>query len=159
MNLYELKETYKRVQDLIEDGGEGLSDTLESIVEAIEDKAVNYAKVIKNIDSQITSIKEEEQRLESRRKSLENNVKNLKSALEIAMLDSDMKKIKTPLFSFNIQKNSPSLDIVDTSAIPLAYYVDQEPKLDKRKLLNDIKNNDVFLPGVEIRQSESLRIR
>ena len=47
MNLYELKEAYLKVLDLIENGDEGLEDTLESINDTIEVKAENYAKIIK----------------------------------------------------------------------------------------------------------------
>ena len=39
MNLYELTDSYQKILQLIEDGGEGLEDTLESITDAIEEKA------------------------------------------------------------------------------------------------------------------------
>ena len=70
MNLYELTDSYQKILQLIEDGGEGLEDTLESITDAIEDKADGYGKVIKNIEAQIEAIKNEEKRLADRRKSL-----------------------------------------------------------------------------------------
>lgn len=104
MNLYELSTAYQQIQTMIEDGQEGLEDTLESLNDAIEDKAVGYAKVMKNLEAQANAIKDEEKRLAERRKSLENNIKRLKDSLEAAMISSDMKRIKTELFSFNIQK-------------------------------------------------------
>ncbi|RWR06715.1 siphovirus Gp157 family protein [Siminovitchia fortis] len=158
MNLYELSTAYQQIQTMIEDGQEGLEDTLESLNDAIEDKAVGYAKVMKNLEAQANAIKDEEKRLAERRKSLENNIKRLKDSLEAAMISSDMKRIKTELFSFNIQKNPPSVFVRSEKSIPEEYFIPQEPKLDKKALLADLKEGKE-VPGVEIRQSEGLRIR
>lgn len=158
MNLYELSTNYLQIQEMILEGAEGLEDTLESLNDAIEEKAVGYAKVIKNIEGQVLAIKEEEKRLAERRRSLESNIKRLKENLELSMLDTGKKKIKTNLFTFNIQKNPPSVKILDEEAIPSDYLVKQKPKIDKKAIINDLKNG-VEVEGVEIKQGESLRIR
>lgn len=158
MNLYELSAAYQQIQTMIEDGGEGLEDTLESLNDAIEEKAVGYAKIIKNIEGQALAIKAEEERLSSRRKSLEGNARRLKESLEQSMIDVNKKKIKTELFSFNIQKNPPSLNVLDDSVIPKNYFNVPTPVIDKKSILQDLKSG-VEVPGVEIKQGESLRIR
>jgi len=158
MNLYELSSAYQEIQTLIEDGKEGLEDTLESLNDAIEDKAVGYAKVMKNLEAQAKAIKDEEKRLAERRKSLENNIKRLKENLQEAMIFNNKKKIKTDLFSFNIQNNPPSLKVTDDLAIPKGYWIEQEPKLNKREILEDMRQGAI-VDGVEITQGESLRIR
>jgi len=61
------------------------------------------------------------------------------------------------LFTFNIQKNPPSLNVVNAELIPRVFYEEQEPKLNRRELLNFAKESDI--PGVEVMQNESLRIR
>ena len=158
MNLYELTDSYQKILQLIEDGGEGLEDTLESITDAIEEKADGYGKVIKNIEAQIEAIKNEEKRLADRRKSLESNVKRLKDSLYESMKLTETKRIKSELFTFNIQNNPPSLNIENEDAIPFEYYQPQAPKLDKKELLNAIKNG-LEIEGVSIKQGEGLRIR
>lgn len=157
MNLYELSAAYQEIQTMIEDGQDGLEDTLESLNDAIEDKAVGYAKVIRNLEAQSNAIKEEEKRLAERRKSLENNIKRMKASLEETMVHNDKKRIKTDLFTFNIQKNPPSIKVIDENLIPKRFYVEQQPKLDRRSLINELKENE--MPGVELTQGESLRIR
>ena len=157
MNLYELSDSYQQIQAMIEDGEEGLEDTLESLEDAIEDKAIGYAKVMRNLEGQANAIKEEEKRLSERRKALENNVKRMKESLQDAMLLNGKRKIKTDLFSFNIQNNPPGVRIVNEELIPKRFYVEQEPKLDKKSLLKEMKESEI--PGVEINQGESLRIR
>lgn len=158
MNLYNLSAAFQQIQQMIEDGQEGLTDTLESLNDAIEDKAVGYAKVMKNLEAQAKAIKEEETRLADRRKSLESNIKRLKESLENAMLDVNIKRIKTELFSFNIQKNPPSVEVLNDSVIPKNYFNIPAPVLDKKLILADLKNG-VEVPGVQIKQSEGLRIR
>lgn len=157
MNIYELTQSYQQIMEMIEEGQEGLEDTLESLNDAIEDKAVGYAKVMRNLEAQASAIKEEEKRLSDRRKSLENNVKRMKESLQENMVHNDMKKIKTDLFTFNIQKNPPSLNIENEELIPKRFYEEQLPKLNRKELLKELKESDI--PGVEIKQGESLRIR
>lgn len=157
MNLYELSASYQQIQQMIEDGTEGLEDTIESLNDAIENKAVGYAKVIRNIEAQSKAIKEEEERLYKRRKSLDSNVKKMKESLEDAMRFNDKKRIKTDLFSFNIQKNPPSARITNEELLPKRFYVEQEPKLDKQSLVKELRESEV--PGAELAQGESLRIR
>ena len=158
MNLYELTDSYKKILQLIEDGGEGLEDTLESITDAIEEKADGYGKVIKNIEAQIEAIKNEEKRLADRRKSLESSVKRLKDSLYESMKLTETKRIKSELFTFNIQNNPPSLNIENEDAIPFEYYQPQAPKLNKKELLQAVKEG-LEVDGVSIKQGESLRIR
>ena len=52
MNLYELTGAYLQIQNMIEEGAEGLEDTLESIQDALEDKADGYGRVIRNLEAQ-----------------------------------------------------------------------------------------------------------
>src|SRR5699024_976008 len=116
---------------MIEDGQEGLEDTLHSILDAIEDKADGYAKVIRNIEAQAQAIKEEEKRLSNRRKSLENSIKRMKKSLEEVMIQHDKRRIKTDLFTFNIQDNPASVKVIDEDKIPKDYLIEQAPKIDK----------------------------
>lgn len=158
MRLYELSTKYQQIQSMIEEGQEGLSDTLESLNDAIEEKAVGYAKIMKNLEGQALAIKGEEERLAMRRKSLENNVKRLKESLQQSMVDVDMRKIKTELFSFNIQKNPPSVEILNENHIPEGFFIPQPPKLNRREILEELKLGHE-VEGVRISQGESLRIR
>lgn len=157
-NLYALTGDYMQVQQLIEDGQEGLEDTLESLDEAIDDKLENIGKVLKNLEGEVTALKTEEQRLADKRKSIENQMKRLKQYAQDAMIASDKKKVKTQLFSFGIQKNAPSVNVTDDALIPKQYYVQVDPKLDKKSLLQRLKDGEE-VPGCELKQGESLRIR
>lgn len=160
MKLIELAEVYKNILNLI-DSGEATEDELKlafnQIEDEIETKAQNIAFVLKEIDSDIEKFKSIEDEFARKRKSLEANKLNLKQYLESNMIATDKKKFKTEYFSFNIQKNAPSLDITSESNIPDEYYI-IEKKLQKRELLDAVKGG-LKIDGVLLKQSESLRIR
>ena len=161
MKLYELTENYLNLQELLENDEipkEMVIDALDNVGEELEAKAENIAKLIKTLEVDITGYKAEETRLALKRKSLENRVKSLKEYLDNAMKVTGKTKFKGQLFSFSIQKNPPSVNVVDEKLIPEEYFIPQEPALDKKRLLTDIKNG-AEIPGAEIKQTESLRIR
>ncbi|MDU5183703.1 MAG: siphovirus Gp157 family protein [Peptoniphilus harei] len=156
MQLYELTEIYLNLKDMdIEEGD--LNAALENIDDEIETKADNIAKVLRDFDGDIEALKSEEERLAKKRKAIENRQKHLKEYLQNAMLVLDKRKFKTDLFSFNIQKNAPSLKILDESKIPEDYYK-IEKKLNKNDLKEAVKNG-LFEDAAELVQTESLRIR
>lgn len=156
MQLYELTEIYLNLKDMdIEE--EDLNSALETINDEIETKADNIAKVLRDFDGDIEALKSEEERLAKKRKAIENRQKHLKEYLQNAMLVLDKRKFKTDLFSFNIQKNAPSLKILDESKIPEDYYK-IERKLNKNDLKEAVKNG-LFEDAAELVSSESLRIR
>lgn len=160
MKLIELAEVYKNILNLI-DSGEATEDELKLALNQIEDeietKAQNIAFVLKEIDSDIEKFKSIEDEFAKKRKSLELSKMNLKKYLEANMIVTDKKKFKTEYFSFNIQKNAPSLDIASENNIPDEYYI-FEKKLLKRELLDAVKGG-LEIDGVLLKQSESLRIR
>ena len=156
MQLYELTEMYLNLKDMdIEE--EDLYSALENIDDEIETKADNIAKVLRDFDGDIEALKSEEGRLAKKRKAIENRQKHLKEYLQNAMLVLDKREFKTDLFSFNIQKNAPSLRILDESKIPEDYYK-IEKKLNKNDLKEAVKNG-LFEDAAELVQTESLRIR
>lgn len=159
--LYKLNDGYKKVLDQLffEDvvNEDELIGALAKLEIEIEEKAENTAIVIKELEAQVKKYKEEEKRLSNRRKTIENNIKSLKSNLEYTMKLQDKKKFKTDHFSFNIQKNAPSVKITDEEKA-LKNYKRVTETVDKAKLKDDLKNG-VLLDYAELVQTESLRIR
>ena len=157
-SLYNLKEDYKRVLELQAEGvdEEVIKDTLESIDDAIEDKADSYSYVIREKKGQNDTIDEEIKRLQALKRSNNNLIKLLQENLYEAMTSTGKTKFKTDLNSFWIQKNPMSIEIKYEDNIPEEFYV-TERKLQRRDLINYVKNNEI--DGVELTQSEGVRIR
>jgi len=160
MNIYDITKQWLEVQELIESGDiekEALFDTLEAIEGDLEYKAESYAKIIKNLEKDINGIKEEEKRLSEKRKSLENNIKKMKNILEESMKVTGKTKFKTELFSFNIQKNTPSLIIDNEDSVP-EEFINIVKSVNKSLIKDRIKSGEVF-DFAHLESSESLRIK
>jgi len=160
--LYELTEMYQNVWNLIEDEEidlETLEMALSNIESEIELKAESIAKLVKSIDSDVNGLKEEENRLSKKRKTLENKQKNLKRYMESQLIGLGLTKVKTPLFTVAMQKNPASVNILDEDLIPELFKKSVTTiSITKKEILDAIKNGDL-VPGAEMFQTESLRIR
>ena len=158
--LYELTEMYKNIWDLVEDDEVDL-DTLETALSQVEDnlevKAESMAKIIKGIDGDIDTLKSEEKRLAEKRRVLENKKNNIKAYLENQLRVMEIDKIKTPLFTVSLQKNPPSVEIVNEDLIP-EQFKKVTYTVAKKDILEALKNGQV-IEGAEIKQTKSLRIR
>lgn len=160
MKLFELTDNYNQILDMIDEGAEGLQDTLESLEGAIEDKVDGIGRVLKALEYNTKAIKEEEQRLSQRRKTLENEANNLKVYLASQLDKIGKKKVKGTLYSANIQNNPPSVNVLDTEKIPEEYWVipEVQPQLNKKALLQALKDGKE-VEGATMTQGSSLRIR
>lgn len=163
-NLYELTNNYENVLNMLYDEDvdeQMILDTLESIEGEIEDKADNYAKIIKELLGDAGKIKEEKQRLEARQKTFENRAKLLKDNLQNTLKQIGKTKFKTELFSFNIQKNGGKLPLIidDITKVPNEYFKHTEKELDNTKIREAIDSGKEIPFAHYGEQGESLRIK
>ena len=121
--LYEITGEYLKLLEMLDDSEadeESLTALANATSDELEAKANNYAKIIKNLETQLEGIKTEQQRLILRRAQIEKNIDWLKSNLQTAMTASGKTKFKTDLFNFNIQKNGGALPVIidDVDKLP-----------------------------------------
>ena len=166
-SLYELSGDYAKFAEYMEqvelepEMQEALEDALNNLGEDIEIKLENYAKIIKNFESDIAGLKAEEERLARKRKAMENSIKNMKQRMTEAMIRTGKVDIKGELFKFKVQANPPAvvMDVNYIEDVPEKYLIAQDPKIDKKKLAEDLKAG-VDLDGVaHLEASASVRIR
>lgn len=159
MKLYEFTQNYLQLIDRADEIDEDvLIDTIDSIKESVEEKAENIAKLVRSFEADGKTIKTEEERLAAKRKTLENQVSYLKKYLFEQLETMGIQKIKRPLFTIAIQKNPPSVDVIDESLIPEDFWIPLGAKLDKTSILHSLKSGE-SVPGTAIKNSKGLRIR
>ena len=162
--LYQLTADYLNLLEMAEDPDideQAFMDTLDGIEGAIEIKAENYAKIMRQLEADAAACDAESKRLKNKAKTIENNIKRMKQALQYAMVATGKTKFKTALFSFGIQKNPASVVMDETyiENIPERFLVRKDPEIN-RKAIRDAINAGEDLEGLaHLESTESLRIK
>ena len=94
--LFELTGEFLEVMDMFTDPDidpQVLADTLESIEGAIEVKAEGYVKVLKALEAEAKTCKEQEEEWKAKRQVRENHAKRMKEALKHAMIATGKEEI------------------------------------------------------------------
>lgn len=164
MTLYELTTQYQALLELAEDPDvdpKVLADTMDGLDGDIEEKADGYAKVIRSLEGRIGVIKAEEDRLRTRRGTMENSIIRMKQHLQASMTAIGKTKFKTDLFSFGIQKNPASvvIDAQSMDNMPEEYISVPSPTWNKTAIKDALKAGKDLTGIAHLEQSESLRIR
>lgn len=163
MTLYELKENYRAVLELMEDeeaDQEAVADTISMITDDIEEKAENYAIIMKELEAEADKLKKEEDRLKKRRQAIELHREQMKDILKSAMELIGKRKISTEHFTICIQKNGGSLPVhIDNEdALPERFKVyTWKPDTEQLRNYLEIMGTQSFAHLGE--RGESLRIR
>jgi translation initiation factor 2B subunit (eIF-2B alpha/beta/delta family) len=164
MTLYEISSDYLQALDLFTDPEadiplEAALDTLEGIEGQLQEKAVNVAKFMQNLDAAAKAIKEAEQQMARRRKAIENRARWIRDYLKTNMEAAGITRIDSPWFSLAIQKNPPSVDVLDESALPDDFKTEVVTvKIDKAAIKEALKDGE-DVPGAVLRQGTRLAVR
>ena len=164
LSLYQLSGNYLQALDFLTDPeadlpAEVISDTLEALGGELEDKAVNVAKFLRNMEATAMAIKAAEESMEKRRKALEARVKWMKDYLKSNMEHTGISKIECPYFKLSIQKNPAAVNVTDENAIPKQYKEEVITwKLNKPAIKKAIENGQV-VPGAELNNGTRLVIK
>jgi uncharacterized protein YeeX (DUF496 family) len=152
--LYDISKDYIQLLDSDIDPHQ-LSDCLDNMVDAFEDKAHNIIAVATTLDSDINAIDAQIKRLQERKKAINSNVERLKEYLRYNMEVSGITKINHPLFSITLGKPTVTCEVTDQSLLPDDYVtVKTEIKPDKRKILKDLKEG-VDVEGAVLSEGKS----
>lgn len=160
-SLYRLTDNFTQLQEMLlseEYDEQAVLDTLEITDFEIEEKAENYAKIMRNIDSDVAAIKAEIERLSERAKRYEARKKVLSDNLFAAMKITGKTKFKTPMFSFSIAKNGGKQPLDVYGEVPDDYKkVITEP--DKDKIRKALESGESLEFAILQERGERLSIR
>lgn len=158
MKLYEISETARKLQELLEAGEideQAVSDTLEAI--GAEEKLESYCYVQKNLEAEVAAYKAEIERMTARKQSLEKQIDRLKAAQVEFLQASGQKKAKAGTFSLALRE-SEAVCVTDESAIPAAFWKPQPAKLDKAAVKAALKAGEA-VAGAALQTNTYLFVR
>jgi len=162
MNIYQMSEQYQMLLEMASENPDNdqLQEMLNGMEGKIEEKAENTIKVVRSLEAEAKAIKEEEDRLKQRRAMLEKNADYLKRNVEGVMSQLGIEKMKGSLFTLSLQANPPKVVVLDEFDIPESYFFTPNPvkQLQKKQII-EAWNAGAKIPGVEVVQEKSLRVR
>lgn len=163
-NIYEIKNEFNTLWSILEDeltDDETLADAFQTATEDLAEKLENCCKYIKNEEADIAGLKEEIERLQSKKKAKENAINRLKKMMQEALEAAGEKKLPCGTFTCAIQNNPESvvLDEQYFENYPTEYLKFSEPEIDKKKLKEDLKAGKDLGGLAHLVQTASLRIR
>lgn len=145
--LGELAEDDQLVADMIE----GETDLHEMI-----------GRVFLSIDEDqilITGVKERQKELADRKSRLEKRVNAIREMIGKAMEIGEISKLELPTATLSLRRVPLGLVVEKEEQIPAEYFVEQDPRLDKKILLEALKDGEA-VPGATLSNGgETLAIR
>lgn len=155
MHLYELSKELATINDqLITEQGEispDLEKRLDEVNLALTEKATGLRKWLAMIESETNGLDSEIKRLERMKKTQENLIGRLKEYIKKNMEIADLKKIQTPIGTFTIQANPPSVEIVVEEMVPDQFKVTipEHKEIDKKIIAEALKSG-YDVPGAKL---------
>lgn len=164
--LYNLTDQYLALENKLAQDGfdpQTIADTIESseIFDAIQNKAQAIEQIARNAEMHTSAIDAEIERLQDLKEHRIKIATGLRNYLLTNMQRLNISKIESPLVSFSIKDNPPSVEIEDQLQIPAEYMKQPEPptpKPNKQKIAADIKAGKQ-IPGARLVQTQRLVIK
>lgn len=130
-------------------------DTMEANGETyLVDRTV---EMIRNFEADAKSAKDEKDFFYKKQKTAENAADRLKNELLSYLLISKQKQIKGDKFTVT-KSQSQAVFIADENSISQNYLIEQAPKIDKKKIREDLKAGKE-VAGAMLQTNESVRIK
>ena len=164
-SLYELTENFLEAQEMLFDDeieAETIINTLDCIDCMIEEKADNYAKMIKYAEGLALIMKNERERIYKREKMIEEKCRKMKEHLKESLEITGKTKFKTALYTFSVCKNGGPQSVkidVDVRDIPEEYTIPQPPKPDTESIREALLKKENLAWAHLEEKGTSLRIR
>lgn len=159
MKLYEINKAIEEVYEGLIDPETGeLSDEAAARLEDLEmaryEKVENIACLIKNIDSDVKAIREEEVALAKRRKACENHSEGLKKYLMYCL---NGEKFSSPRAQVSFRKGT-KVEVGSATELPEEFLRYKDPEPDKKAISEALKAGRE-VPGCALVESLSMTVK
>lgn len=161
LSLYQITNAFPALMESEEITPEDKAKIEEELTILLQQKSQNIIGYTKNIELTINAMKEEEERIASNRKTLENKLTRFKQYVKECMENNGITKIETGLGTLSIAKSPVSVEIVNEEAIPSDFKKEiVTVKVDKTKIKENFKETGEIPDGVNIiTTNTNLRIK
>lgn len=166
--LYVLTDQLRELQALADTDADlpddVIRDTLEGLTGAIEVKATNVAKFVRNQDALADAIEAAAKAMKERAARVRRRSDSIREYLLANMTAAGITSVESAELSLKIKKNPPAVVVDDETQVPDLYRTlpppppPPMPRIDKKLIAEAIKAGDV-VPGCRLIQNTRLEIR
>ena len=159
MNLFELNEKYRELEQRDDLDPETLKDTLDSINDDREVKLDNIANWIENNQADIDFLDKKIKQLQADKKSLINRTKSLMEYMTTVIDDSGLKELKTENHILKPRNYRASVYISNEKEIPSEFIKFKAVEsIDKKSIYELLKNGET-VRGAELKPNRKTVIK
>lgn len=159
-SLYHIEQETLDIISKLEEGEvtPELEEALTINKQELQNKAVNYAYVIKECDFNVSAIDEEIKRLQSIKKSEEKKSALLKERITSAMNLYGIEEVKTPTLKLNF-RSSKTVEIINTSQLESKYFTVKTTRTPDKKAIKQSLEAGEDVPGAILQSNKNLQIK
>ena len=166
--LYQLSESKLQALQIIDDMiNEQCSDVemqeayslLNQLDENFQEKAVNVAMYVRNLETESAAIADAEKAMSARKKALNNKADRLKSYLLSEMQRTQTNQIKCPYFVLSLRKTPASVRIAPNAVIPDFLLAPPKPQEADKRAIKEAIEKGLVIEGVTLESGETLSIK
>ena len=163
LNIYQVEQEYLNLTaQIIESGGEVTPEQEEALAinqANLEQKSRGYGYVIKQLDSDISVIDAEIDRLKKLKESRNKTIDRLKETVLKAMELYEIDKIETPTLKISI-RNSESVEVtVETDLLNEEYVTTKVTKTPNKTAIKEALKEGKQVFGAELKQNKNLQLK
>ena len=159
MNLFELNEKYRELEQRDDLDPETLKDTLDSINDSREVKLDNIANWIENNQANIDFLDKKIKQLQADKKTLVNRTKSLMEYMTTVIDDSGLKELKTENHILKPRNYRGSVYISNEKEIPSEFIKFKAVEsIDKKSIYELLKNGEA-VRGAELKPNRKTVIK
>lgn len=158
--LYQIEDEYIQLTNQLIDGE--LTPEIESLLvinkENLQNKAVNYGFVVKQLNSECQIIENEIERLTALANRREKVISKLKATLSEAMQLYEIDKIETPIMKISFRK-SESIEIDNMALIDQKFMVEKTTTSPDKKAIKEAIVSGDIVTGARLQVNKNIQIK
>ncbi len=159
--LYEVTKEHNHLMELLESHPleqEVIKEALQYSNESFTEMVTQLVAIEDEDDLMLDAIEKRIKELQTRADRYKRRKANLRASLYNALFVAGISKVDTPLATISLSVSAGSASVQIKELIPEEYWVPQDVKINKEKLLKDLRKGK-HVPGAQLLQTESLRIK
>lgn len=162
--LYQLAADYKEAAERLSESGldeQTITDTLEGLSGDIEQKAINLAKLIRNIEAETSAIRSAVDDMVKRANAEEAKAKRLRDYLKDCLQQAEIRRVSCQFFVVSLKATPAAVVIDDEKLIRgdlMVWPPAPPPKPDKRAIAEVIKAGEE-VAGAHLESGTRLEIK